>query len=301
MKGDPDDYIKIFPLQKGEKLYHYTNASAVQGILDSNSFWATKHDFLNDRSEFEYAYKMFSTKIISEIKDERIKKEIRTRLRKEIDDDFSMRQGSALNGYYVLSFSLNADNLALWSEFTNEAGYCVEFDYAILDQTLETYFGWEGKVIYDREIQLKNMRENWIDFLEQEFDLKYSEVLTDTNLNLSEKMIEGMVTHALVLCVLYGMFYKKPEFSMEQEYRYVFSIWHGDGGNTKNTLPMQFRVRGDTLVPYVAILCNATDAINAIEIGPKNNMDIAEKGISLFCLSKGLDIKIKKSKVSLRY
>lgn len=299
MKGDPDDYIKIFPLQKGEKLYHYTNATAVRGIIDSNSFWATKYDFLNDRSEFEYAYKLFSEKIISEIKDVRLKKEIRTRLRKEINDDFSVKIGSVLNGYYVLSFSLNADNLALWSEFTNEAGYCIEFDYAELDQTLETYFGWEGKVVYDREIQLQNMRDNWSEFLEQEFGIRYSDILENANLDLQEKTISGMVLHALILCVLYGMFYKKPEFGMEQEYRYVFSVWHD--GNGKRDLPMQFRIKGDTFVPYVIIPCNARDAIKSIEIGPKNNMDIAEKGVSLYCLSKGLDIKIKKSKVSLRY
>ncbi|MGN0506957.1 MAG: hypothetical protein ACI4FZ_10375 [Lachnospiraceae bacterium] len=66
MKGGKyiDDYIKIEPLSKGEKLYHYTTAQAVQGILDSESFWATKHDFLNDKAEFEYAQKLFSEKII---------------------------------------------------------------------------------------------------------------------------------------------------------------------------------------------------------------------------------------------
>ncbi len=64
-----DDEIKIESLKKGDKLYHYTTAQSVHGILKSESFWVTKHDFLNDKSEFEYAHKVFSEKILPELKD----------------------------------------------------------------------------------------------------------------------------------------------------------------------------------------------------------------------------------------
>lgn len=295
-----DDDIKIESLVKGDKLYHYTTAQSVHGILESESFWVTKHDFLNDKEEFEYAHKLFSEKILSELNDEKIKKEIKKRLEKEIKDNMSGK-GSFLNGYYVLSFSLNSDSLALWSEFSEEAGYCIEFDYDTLEKTLEMTFRWEGKVVYDRELQLKNMRNHWVEFWEKMFETPYAEIVNSSEINISEELLDGLVLHVFTLCSLYGMFYKKPEFKSEEEYRFVFWISHDENMKGKNKLPLCFRVKNDTMIPYVEIKCNIIGATKTITIGPKNNMDIAKRGMELYCASKGMKVKVKKSKIPLRY
>ena len=35
-------------------LYHYTKSNGINGIMQTNCFWATKSDFLNDPKEFSY-------------------------------------------------------------------------------------------------------------------------------------------------------------------------------------------------------------------------------------------------------
>jgi hypothetical protein len=42
--------MSIVPLA----LYHYTNASGLKGILESNSLWATDAEFLNDVQELQF-------------------------------------------------------------------------------------------------------------------------------------------------------------------------------------------------------------------------------------------------------
>ncbi len=91
------------------------------------------------------------------------------------------------------------------------------------------------------------------------------------------------------------------EFKSEEEYRFVFWIIHDESMKGKNKLPMCFRVKNDTMIPYVEIKCNVINATTAITIGPKNNMDIAKQGMELYCASKGMKVKVKKSKIPLRY
>ena len=45
-------------LLNGDKLYHYTSAAGVQGIL-GKEFWITECHFLNDTSEFQVATEVF--------------------------------------------------------------------------------------------------------------------------------------------------------------------------------------------------------------------------------------------------
>ena len=43
-----DDWIHVPICQKGDKLYHYTTAEGIRGIVENREFVATKSDFLND-------------------------------------------------------------------------------------------------------------------------------------------------------------------------------------------------------------------------------------------------------------
>jgi hypothetical protein len=51
------DILKNEPPRRVEApvLHHYTDAFGVQGIISSNSLWATAAQFSNDLSEIEYA------------------------------------------------------------------------------------------------------------------------------------------------------------------------------------------------------------------------------------------------------
>jgi hypothetical protein len=49
-----------------ELLYHYTDQAGLDGILSSGCMWATHYEFLNDLSEREHGFSVFS-KAIDEI------------------------------------------------------------------------------------------------------------------------------------------------------------------------------------------------------------------------------------------
>ena len=44
-----DEWIHVPLCKKGAKLYHYTMAEGVRGIVENKEFLATKSDFLNDK------------------------------------------------------------------------------------------------------------------------------------------------------------------------------------------------------------------------------------------------------------
>ena len=52
------EWLPIPQCRSGERLYHYTDLSALKGIVMDHSFWVTKSDFLNDKYEFYYAFKV---------------------------------------------------------------------------------------------------------------------------------------------------------------------------------------------------------------------------------------------------
>ena len=45
-----ENFVPI--LTEGDKLYHYTSAAGLKGIVEKE-FWVTESHFLNDRSEFQ--------------------------------------------------------------------------------------------------------------------------------------------------------------------------------------------------------------------------------------------------------
>jgi hypothetical protein len=47
-------------------LYHYTNAEGLYGILRTRTIWATEFDFLNDRSEFSYAFDILKERLAAQ-------------------------------------------------------------------------------------------------------------------------------------------------------------------------------------------------------------------------------------------
>ncbi|MBR2409010.1 MAG: DUF2971 domain-containing protein [Lachnospiraceae bacterium] len=293
-----DEFIFVEMLGSGQKLYHYTTVSAVQNMIEKDEFWATRHDFLNDQEEFKYAHKVFVSKILSEIHDKSLQTQIRDRLKKEIEADLTEKNRS---GYYVLSFSLNKDNLALWSEFSNEAGYCMGFDYGTLKECIGGGLSWNGKVIYDGKQQEEALRKSWIKVAEGIYEYPYEQFLNATLANISNKMLDAMVESAMMICILYGMFFKKPEFSLEEEYRFVFSGVLKGRKTLKEEGEIFFRAKRDTLIPFIKVPEGILKSLRSVCIGPKSNIDIARKGMEMFCESKGLNVKVGKSKIPLRY
>lgn len=101
---------------------------------------------------------------------------------------------------------------------------------------------------------------------------------------------------------MYNMFFKKECFSGENEYRFVFSCDHNiENIEDSKKEEQYFRVKDNILIPFVKKKLSSLDSVNSILIGPKNNSDIAEKGVKHFLRYHKIKAKVEKSEMPLRY
>ncbi len=134
-----DDTIYVPVLHPGDKIYHYTSAAGLQGICEKE-FWVTEHHFLNDSSEFQIATEVFCELLETHISNHTTREKLQNRLRKEmicLDTPGKLGEEIAYSGDYVISFCLDADSLLMWSEYSEFMGYCMEFDFQKLLDSLD--------------------------------------------------------------------------------------------------------------------------------------------------------------------
>lgn len=294
-----DDVIHIEQVEN-DYIYHYTTLNALQGILDNNELWVTKSDFLNDKSELQYTYDLFKNNFLCNITE----MSFREKLINEFDalinevNDISRKP---LSGYYIASFSTDSDNLALWSEFSNAMGYNLEFEAESFICSFNKTIMWHGKVVYDKEKQLLLLKEALEKAMTWRAEYGDAESLSDFSNNTPDNIIEYIALDLYAFCTVYAMFFKQSEFNLEKEYRVVLSSIHEESEYVKTPETLFFRPAKEIIIPYIKAHCNVLDSLKSITVGPKNNIDIATAGISIYCRSKGITIPIHKSRIPLRY
>jgi hypothetical protein len=92
--------------------------------------------------------------------------------------------------------------------------------------------------------------------------------------------------------------FKRPEFHQESEARLVVYIQE----KSVSEKMCFFRKIGNQRIPYIKVFFPQKLPLISIGIGPKNNMDIAEKEIKVFLDSNHYsNLDIQKSNIRLRY
>lgn len=281
-------------------IYHYTTLNALQSILDNNEFWVTKSDFLNDRSEFQYTYNLFKDNFLCDITELSFRQKLINAFDALINQDNDISR-KPLNGYYIASFSTDSDNLALWSEFSNAMGFNLEMDAESFICSFGKTITWHGKVVYDKEKQLLLLKKALEEAMTWRPEYGDTVSLFDFFDSTPDNIIMYLAMDLHAFCTVYGMFFKQSEFSSESEYRVVFASTHEETNYVKNPETLFFRPAKETLIPYIKVHCKVIDSLKSITVGPKNNIDIATAGISMYCRSKGIAIPIHKSRIPLRY
>lgn len=297
-----DDTLLIPILEKGDKLYHYTSATGMQGIC-SGEFWVTESNFLNDFTEFQVA-----TKIFGEVFDKHISNiELCKKLKRRVYDDLNYSKkgprftdSTAYSGDYVISFSLDYDSSLMWSEYSDFLGYCLTFDF----EKLYKAFGNQtciqhGRVIYnhDKQIMLFEQAIRNEFFIQPQFDKlncwEDFDSMTDNDLN-------DIIIPLSVIVQAYNQFFKLPCFEGEHEYRFIFYCGH-DGRMWKNLDKQYFRIKDETLIPFIKRKMLSLDSLEQILIGPKNKSDVAVLGVEYFLRNEKLSVPVVKSQMPLRY
>jgi len=289
-------------LEEGDKLYHYTSAAGLQGIV-GKEFWVTESHFLNDRSEFQIGIETYLEMIKEYISNDELKNRIIKELKAEMERMYQVPEIGdrvAYYGEYVISFCLEEDSILMWSEYSDFMGYSMEFDFQkLLDSFSNVYF--HGTVIYNKQEQMRYMKKT---FEKEFFNGKLgSNVLTwEDLLHLNDEQWKDFINHSSVICMLFNMFFKKECFAGEKEYRFIFSCIH-DGGLLKEEEweRQYFRIKNGVYIPFVKQQISSLKSLESVMVGPRNESDIAVKGLEYFFRNEKLNVKVKKSAIPLRY
>ena len=300
-----DEMMGITQLEHGEHVFHYTSVEALKGILDGE-FWATEGHFLNDSAELFVGRKTIEEVLRIHMHDANKCERIVNQIIEEVDSlqsaDPTKRIENGYFGEYIISFSLDSDSELIWSEFTGNKGYCIDFD---LYELLSAFEGngsdiLHGKVVYNHEEQIE-LVERYIskgflkakeyDFLNTWDDFDY----------MSEEEIKQFCSVASVGVLLFDLFFKKRCFSEEHEYRIVFDCMHLLKQRNGCSVEASFREREGVLLPIIKKKLKSIESIRKIIIGPKNNIDIAKRGVQYFMRSKNIAVNVEKSEIPLRY
>ncbi len=301
-------WLPIPKCRFGERIYHYTDLKALKGIVMDHSFWVTKSDFLNDKYEFYYAFKIIRKvcgKMIPNIQNRKIFMHM---LKERLEFFHGSMADQILSGWYILSFSRAKDSLLLWTEFSQSQGYCLEFDYKRLSKGIPDGIRLDGYVIYDKKKQYE-LVENTLSRILEEHDggkKKLKEKLLSEEKLISGRELDGLMKEFSVCCFVYSMFFKKDCFRDEQEYRFIFWAFHEPVAGSKDAqvIPMHFREKDQALLPYIVINykeAQGNNPICSITAGPKNDSDLAVKGMQYFLRNEKIVIPVRESKIPLRY
>ena len=231
--------IKISKLNSGDKLYHYTSAEGLMGI-SNGEIWITEKSFLNDSTEFRIANEVFCDIIDEKIENEQERTKIKEAVMKEaksVDSSSDMQKTDLHNGYYVLSFCLEKDSMLMWSQYSDFIGYCMEFDYDKLIDSLKQYtIKWEGKVIYNPREQ-KECLEKTI----QEFIFDNMEDCPDINswkdlIKIVNENKDDVLFFIVTILVAYSMFLRRVALREKKSTVLSFRVYIMELVSKKNCL-----------------------------------------------------------------
>lgn len=301
------EWLPIPQCRSGERLYHYTDLSALKGIVMNHSFWVTKSDFLNDKYEFYYAFKVIRKVCAKMIPNPQNQKIFMHILKERLEIFHGSMKNQILSGWYVLSFSKAKDSLLLWTEFSQSQGYCLEFDYKRLAKGIPEGIRLDGYVIYDKKKQQELVEKTLCRILDKKeaSRKKLKEKLLSEDKIILHKDLHGFMEEFSVCCFVYSMFFKKDCFRDEREYRFVFWAFHEHGAKELiPVIPIHFREKDQALIPYIVVNYKEEERNNpicSITAGPKNDSDLAVKGMQYFLRNENIVIPVRESKIPLRY
>lgn len=258
--GYQNTLLRFMGTPVGGKLFHYTDANGLMGIIQSRALWTTDIRFLSDSAEYRYAIDLAAEVIVSRWDASTVEGRRAIALVNSLP-------GARAFPRFVGCLSAAEDSVAMWRTFSRgREGYAIEFlDHQISIRTTENLLRCE----YDRAIQ-------------------QSEILRLTNYVLSlwnlyhDPAFESfLITEFQEGIQVLASVFKRPGFRSEEEWRIV---WGGPN-------PVQFRVGRLGMIPYGPYM-NFADPpdpfpCNRIWVGPNERPDFAKDSVLRFIAQHG--------------
>ncbi len=287
--------FNIHQAKETDMLYHYTSPNGLMGIIDTTSLWFSDSDFLNDESESYYFRDLFNDLDETNfINIDNKKRESFARKAWIIAGFHSVSLGynrmmldKTREYRFVLSLSLDADNISLWNYYTKNpgnVGYCIGFNgHQLLESIGADYRLFHGKVIYGKRKQKQLIRKLMTDYWNIYSELKY------------KYQREYLFSRMEQNIVLYSIFMKNSAFACENEYR--IAIMTTDAQLLSRR---KFREVKGAFVPYLSCSFDK-NSIKTIGISPTHKGIFVKKSLQEYSDFNDINVEIYNSEIPLRY
>ncbi|KAF5028369.1 hypothetical protein DSECCO2_659780 [anaerobic digester metagenome] len=297
----------------GGCLYHYTDMDGFLGITKKNklSFWFSRYDSLNDKTEGKDFQRIFETSCSLLLKEKAITQSfydfiIALQIKKQRMFQCSKNSCDFLvlpYQAYVCSFTKMDDSLVMWNSYVKNGQYhgcCM----GLMNDIFEEYYCDENLNDSKKENEevgiLSLYRVIYNDWEKVKF---YKErILKSYNLykeGLSEEKIKNYIEHLLGESYLA---FKDPAFIHEKEIRAVRYIPIDEEDKVKNTHEVKYRNRDGYIIPYIELEFNSIEYFLTVTLAPLINEDQAKNNMEEYLYSNGFkNVSVRKSEVPLRY
>ena len=306
-------------------LYHYTDASALHGMLSKDEIWATDNRFMNDKTEFVHGINLFE-KILRESEDSsnltksmmnvlnRLSGDsfsgilfhaLRSLKQEYLDDDeeydesiedYSRELFNNKNSYYIVCFTEKNDDLSQWRGYgASGGGFSVGFK---IDCDLVKCTNKElVRIIYDEceQIKLINILINNIHKI---YDSYYKKEL------INKIVMLAIITYSVEkLCLRF----KNESYKDEKEWRMIYVVRTLNNEFLVDEIlnELMFRVRNDCIIQYIPIKfkelsSDKLNLINKLICGPSSNINFSVIALKQLKDKYKYSFSIAKSKIPFR-
>lgn len=276
-------------------LYHYTTASGLQGILESNRIWATELRFLNDERELQFGIDLLA----SELQRQVTQRDARPSLSKIVE---VLSVHRILRHYFVACFCEQGDLLSQWRGYASPGGYALGF--AVHDCELPEWVAPFFPVTYDRQ-SAQSMASTWASATTDRFLSVFDERLDSA---IAEPSPEAAITQLIeefghdqfnemeaIAATL-----KDPNFSEEREWRIVAES-HPQASGDREVL---FRSGPLGPTPYIKVPMSfdrTSLPLREIIVGPGPNSRARAEAVRMLLWKHGYhEVPVVTSKVPYR-
>lgn len=271
------------PFTIHKHLFHYTTVQGLFGIIESQCFWLTNMQYMNDLSESSHATKLIKKMLTELSKNNKYTNDFSKYLKKAncIDLDNSKN--------YIACFTTNGDSLPMWNMYGKNCGVAIEIDldagYSFCEQGC--FF---RDMIYDEKI-LYDYIEKIVDFYQE----TYNKLKEDKSNNCHT--INNTMNEILKKIILFSANVKNKYFSHEAETRLLLTV--------KDCDKIKYRVKNNIIVSYIETSSHQLNKdkklpIKSVIVGPGEEQDIVKSSIMDFLKSKGYNIEVKSSTIPYR-
>jgi Protein of unknown function (DUF2971) len=221
-----------------EVLWHYTDASGLQGIVTTGQLRFGDARFLNDRTE-----RVYGERLLERALEEVLSAESDTLTNKFRELLQVLREPYRL---YVCSFSATTESISQWQRYgADGTGYCLGFDLRELDRLFDNESVSRYAMVYEEAEQLKILREAVRDSFEQ-----YSRLEAKAG-KRKATYIDYLFVGVDIDAALLRM--KNPFFHDEKESRYLFRTDEERRSVSLSEPREQYAARGPYIKPFVQL------------------------------------------------